>query len=221
MPTFTLAQLQDRVYDGLDWNDQLYSRPNVRSVINEAICRLNHLVAFAQTTVPVAGATVANQLIYQTPAEISIPLRVYYEEAELSKASLRQIAGRFRTWSTDNSHTRGPVARWAPIDIRQFVIHPMCATGGQLLEVNGVAKHVDLVEPDDVISFDDQYADAAIDYAKSRIRLKEGGQAFALASLGYQEWMRKVKQWNVWNGVAFPRYYLIQQEEPSEGKAAG
>ncbi len=94
----------------------------------------------------------------------------------------------------------------------------MDAVGGQLLEVNGIAKWVPLTEPDDVIQLDNQYCDLLIDYCKSRIRLKEGGQPFQLASVQYQEFIRKVKAWTVWQGMRFPRWYLAKEEEPSEGK---
>ncbi len=218
MPTVTLQQLERRVWDGLDSNDQMFPEGNVRSVLNEGARRLNLLVAFRQVTVPVPGATVANQLIYRTPSEVVIPLRVYFEEVELSKASLRQVATKFRTWATDSTATRGPVTRWAPIDIRQFIIHPRDAVGGQLLEVNGIARWVPLVEPTDTITLDDQYCDALVDYCKSRIRLKEGGQPFALASVAYQEFIRKTKAWTVWESMKFPSYFVIRDEEPGEAK---
>ncbi len=219
MPTFTLQALQQRVLDGLDQNNLFYPTGNTRSVLNEGLRRLNLLVAFQMTTVPVPGATVADQLIYRTPAEITIPLRVYFEKIELSKASIRQIATKYRTWSTDSNATRGPVSEWAPIDIRQFIIHPIDAGGGRLLEVNGIAKITPLVEPTDVIQLDNQYCDLLIDFAKGRIMLKEGGKNWADNSvLSYSEWVRKVKAWSVWRGVSFARYFLAKEEEPGEFK---
>ncbi len=218
MPTFSLQALEQRCWDGLDNNRLFFSEGNVRSVLNEGLRRLQLLCAFAEVTVPVPGATVADQLIYRTPTEITIPLRVYYEGIELSKASIRQIATKYRTWSTDSNATRGPVSEWAPIDIRQFIIHPIDAGGGRLLEVNGIAKITPLVEPTDVIQLDNQYCDILVDYGKSRIRLKESGKPFSDASLAYQEMIRKVKAMTVWRGMTFPKYWVDREEEPTEGK---
>ncbi len=219
MPIFTLQALQQRVLDGLDQNNLFFPTGNTRSVLNEGLRRLQLLCAFSQVTVPVPGATVADQLIYRTPPEITIPLRVYYEKIELSKASIRQIATKYRTWTTDSNATRGPVSEWAPIDIRQFIIHPIDAGGGRLLEVNGIAKITPLVEPTDVIALDNQYCDILIDYCKSRIMLKEGGANFAISSTtSYAEMVRKIKAMTVWQGVKFNNYWLIKQEEPDEAK---
>lgn len=219
MPSFTLSALEQRVWDSLDDNRGFFPEGNVRSVLMEGLRRLNLLTGFQERTIPVAGATVANQLIYRTPPDITIPLRVYFESVELNKASLREIATKFRTWSTDSTATRGPVTRWAPIDIRQFIIHPMDAVGGQLLEVNGIARLTPLVNQTDVIQLDDQYCDLLIDFAKSRILYKEGSKIWADGStLSYSEWVRKVKAWSVWQGVRFSRYYLTKEEEPAESK---
>lgn len=220
MPTVSLYDLQNRVLDALDHNDVFYPRYLITATLNEAIRRLQLLTGFKCITVPVPGATVAGQLIYRTPTEITVPLRCYFEERELDKASLRQISNRFRSWHTDTNLTRGPVTRWAPIDIRQFIIHPMDALGGQLLEINGIAKITPLVEQTDVIQLDDQYADLIIDDARTRIMLREGSRAWELSSAFRQEYIRKVKTMMMFESVTFRPYFLIREEESDEGKAA-
>lgn len=211
MPTFELTDLQQRSWDGLDGNNQLYPPANVTSVLNEGLRRLNIITAFNQATVPIGvagGFTVANQQLYAVPAGLFIPQRVYFEQRELKKMTIEQIAQRFRDWTRDASVSKGPPMRWAPIGLNQFVIHPFDAVGGRLLEVSGVAPVTPLVNAGDVVELEDHNAEILIDYTKSRIMLKEGGKPFADASLAYQQMIAKLKTMVAWENMAWPRYFV-------------
>ena len=209
MPDFTLADLEQRVWDGLDNDVGLYPEPNVRGVLNEGLRRLNVAVGIAQDTIPVPGFSVAGQREYATPAGIVIPIKVYFEGRILEPFSLRELATRFRKWATDTTVNYGPVNRWAPIGLGMFIIHPIDAAGGNLIEVQGVVPMIPLTAPGQVISLEDQMCDILIDYAKSRIMLKESGTPFGQASLNYQEMIRKLKPLSLWKDLKFPPYFLV------------
>jgi hypothetical protein len=217
VPTFTLAELEEDVWDGLDSNDSMYPEPNVRYAINQGTRRLSLLTGFCQNIVPVPGNTVASQLVYQVPSGIVVPMRVYYEERELSKTSVRELSSWFRNWTTDSSATMGPPARWAPLGSTGFFIHPLDAIGGSLLEVEGIAPITPLVGQEDTAQIDDEDAEILVKYAQTRVRLKLAGKPFADASMTYQEWMRQIKTKMIWEGMVMPRYWVDKQLQPAEG----
>lgn len=220
MPTFTLSQLSQLVWDGLDSNSGLYPQAQVTSVLNEVLRKTNLLVGWNQATVPVPGFTVANQLLYSTPAGIVIPLKVYFEERELEKYSLSKLAQKYRSWAVDQNLYEGQVARWFPIGLSTFGIHPLDAYGGGLLEVQGVAPVTPLVNSGDVVTLDDELCEVLVKYTRGRITLKEQGGPFAAASVAYQEFIRAMKGMAMIASFTFPRYFVDAAEESGEGKGA-
>ena len=201
--------MEQRVYDSLDANTGLYPEAQVRAVINQALKKLNCIIGFCQDTIPIIGFSVAGQREYATPTGIVIPIKVYFEGRILEPFSLRELATRFRKWATDTTANYGPVNRWAPIGLGMFVIHPIDAAGGNMIEVQGVVPMIPLTAAGQAISLEDQMCDILIDYAKSRIMIKESGKPFADASLNYQEMIRKLKPLSLWKDLKFPPYFLV------------
>ncbi len=218
MPSYTLSALQGLVYDGLDGNQGLYPPAQVTSVLNEVLRRVNLTTGFTQTTVPVPGYTVANQLLYPTPPGILIPTKVYYEERELEKYSLAKLAQKHRNWAIDTNQWQGQVARWFPLGLTTFGIHPLDANGGGLLEVQGVAPITPLVLPDDVVQLNDELAEILVEYARGRLMLKEPGAPFNAASAAYQDFIRAMKGMAIWGQIQWPSYWISKELEPSGAK---
>ena len=218
MPTVTLSELQADVYDELDNNQSFYPQGQVINSLNEILYRLNLLIGWMQDTLPVITFTVPNQLIYPVPTGIIIPFRVYCEGRELQKMSFRELGDHYRNWTTDTTANMGPVARWVPIGVDQFLIHPMDALGGRLLEVQGMTGMTALVGPDDVVSLDDHWQDIPVDYAKMRVLMKLGGKTFADASTIYQGMIAKLKTFTIWADLKWPKYWILKSVEPAEGK---
>jgi hypothetical protein len=221
LPTFTLATLEGYVWDKLDQNVGLYPELQVRLAINQGLRRLSLITGLFQATVPVPGWTVANQLVYNTPPGILIPITVYVEERELVKAgSLQELAEQHRNWAVDTTATSGPTQRWAAIGITQFVIHPMDAVGGRLLEVSGVAPIIPLVNPGDVVNLDDEWVDMLVDYASTRVMIREIGKPFS-GTMGIQKALvEKLKTLTIWQGDIFPEYWFTKALEGSRGRGA-
>lgn len=214
--SFTVAQLEQQVWDQLDNNTGEFPEPNVRAVLSQGLQRLNNLVGFSQDTVPVPGFSVANQLLYARPAGILIPLRVDFEGEELEKTSLARIARRYRDFAVDT----GKPSRWCLIGLRTFLIHPADPVGGGLLEVSGVAPIAKLgADTSETIDLDDEHAEILVDWAKFRLLLKEGGKSFSDASVsGYQAMISKAKTLALWESMTFPAYYMVKESNPGDGK---
>jgi hypothetical protein len=164
--------------------------------------------------------SVANQLEYSTPSGILIPIKVYAEGVELEKYSMRQLSTKYRNWATDSTAAYGPMARWCPIGIGQFVIHPQDAIGGRLIEVQGVAPITPMVTSGNTVDLDDELVPTLIGFDRARMLLKLGGKPFASASVAYQKFIQDVKDLVIWHGLIFPRYFIQSELEGSEGKGA-
>lgn len=220
MPTFTLSQLEQRIWDSLDNNSGQYPEPQLRLVVNEGLRRLNLLTGFNQATVSVSGGSVANRLEYSTPAGIMIPMRLDYNGRELNRMSFRRLVQKRIDWAT-KTNASGPVSDWATISLTRFVICPIDAVGGSVLDMTGVAPITPLVNSGDPVTLDDAFADLLVDYGRMRAPLKEGGATFANASIAYQAMVKKLKTMTIWSGMAFPQYWLLKSEEPAESPNTG
>jgi hypothetical protein len=208
--------LEQRVWNGLDNNVGLYPEPQVRAVINEGLKKLNIVCGIAQDTIPVPGFSVAGQQEYVTPTGIVIPIKVYFEGRILDPFSLRELATRFRKWATDTTANYGPVNRWVTVGLGTFIIHPIDAVGGNLIEVQGIVPITPLTAPGQTVSVEDQMCDLLVDYCCSRIMLKEQGKPFANASMAYQDMITKMKALTIWKGgISFSPYYLLKELTPT------
>lgn len=219
MPTVTLAYLRQRVYDGLDNNTVFFTTDQVDRAINQGLRRLNVIVGFIQDTVPYPGFTIAGQSLYDTPDGILAPLRVYCEGRELEKLTLTELGQAYRSWAVDTTATKGPTARWAPIGLSRFVIHPIDAVGGNFLETQGIVPMTPLVADDDVMSLEDPWLDLIVRYAQARVLLKDSAQTFAQASLIYQQWISTLKNFTAWSGMRWPAYWYIKELNVTEKNA--
>jgi hypothetical protein len=220
MPSWTLAALEQRVWDSLDNNTFLYPELQVRQCLNEGLRKLNLLVGFDQVTTAIPGFSVAGQTLYSVPPNITIPIKAWFEQNELDKLSIKQTALTYRNFTTDTTSNAGPVKSWYPIGITRFGIYPADAVGGLLLEVTGVNRVTPLVLPGDVINLDDQWCDALIMWVRARIMLTEGGKPFADASACYQQFIGMVKPFLIWQALKFPRYFIERELEQAQGRGA-
>jgi len=218
MPSYNLATLQGLIYDHVDSNVGMFSPAQVTGVLNSAVPKTNVLLGFSENTVAIPGFTVANQLIYSTPPGILAPLAMYYEQRELEKLSLRELGERFRNWSSETTASYGPVARWAPLGIGSFVIHPQDAIGGGLLEAQGLAPITPMVNPGDAVDLDDELVPTLVDYCVGRLWLKFGGKPFANMSKAYQRYIAEFKDDIPWAQFTFPVYFIDKALEPGEDK---
>jgi hypothetical protein len=196
----------------------MFPQAQVTQVLNNAVKKINFLTGIVEELLPMV--TQGNQLVYPMAAGMIFPLKLYVEGIELEKYSLNQLGTQFRNWATDTTASAGPMARWAPIGIDQFVIHPMDAVGGRLIEVNGVSTITPMVNPGDTVDLDDDQVPTLIDYCRGRIMMKLGGKPFASASVSYQRFINEIRDMVIWEGLVFPQYFVAKQLEVAEGKGA-
>ncbi len=214
MSVYTLGTLKTLVYSRVENNQLLYTAAEVTAIINECLRCTNLFTAFNETSTAVSGDTVADQLLYSVPTGILFPTQVSFNGRVLDKIGLIGIGETYRNWATDTTNTYGPVARWIPIGITQFAIHPIDAVGGNTLLVTGVAETTQLVGDSDVMELDDEFVAMLVDYCGHRLVLKEAGKVFSDASIliqTYWKTMKGLKRLQTWKA---PRYFVqVQQPE--------
>ncbi len=213
MPVYTLGDLKTMVYARVEGNTQLYTAAEVTAIINESLQLTNALAGFNEARTFVSGGTVANQLVYSIPANILFPTRVTFNNRELDKIGLTPMGESYRNWATDTTNTYGPVARWIPIGLTTFAIHPIDATGGNTLLVTGVSETTPLVSDGDVMELDDEFVSLIVDYCGHRVVLKEGGKVFSDSSILIQTFWREIKELKRWETWKAPRYF-VQAQQP-------
>jgi hypothetical protein len=209
VPSVTLATLRQNVLDRLSGNNTLYTTPEIDFSINESVRILNVFCGIQQQSISVPGLSIASQLIYAVPATILIPLRATIDGRAIQRISLASLARNYRSWASDTTAKLGPIQRWAGIGIGQFVIHPADSIGGKDIKITGVVESVALVNSGDVVSLEDEFVDAVIQYAGHRCQLKAGGAEFASSSLLIQKFWHVLKQRSIFQGLKMPQYFLL------------
>ncbi len=204
---YTLGDLRAAVYSRLENNSTFWQTPEVDTVINEAIRATNLLTGFYQGTLDLLS--VVNQLVYATPAGMLYAQRVTFNNTQLDPIPITRIGQDYRTWATDTTTNQGAVARWIPIGINYFCLHPADSVGSQTISVSGVLEPPLLALPADTMILDDQYVAIIVEYCASRLPLKIGGQNFAQSSQlyakGFQPVVRKLTNLQQFR---FPRYWI-------------
>ena len=209
MPIFTLASLESKCLGGLDNNTAEYPLTEVDFVINEVIRLVALFTGFYKATVQVPGYSVAKQLVYNTPPGILAANVISFEGRQLQKISLKRLARERRNWATDTTDSKGRVEFWAPVGASKFVISPIDSQGGRDISVTGMAEPPLLVDPDDVMTLENEYVELIPEYAVHRLLLKEGGKAFADASLSLNEFYDKLKQRSRYEKLKLDKYRLV------------
>ncbi len=216
MPTFTLAQLRTKAYSRVDNNTAFYGTDEVDQVINECVRVVALVTGFYRTTAQLPAWTVANQLVYTTPAGILIPTDIAFEGRQLQKISLKRLARQRRNWATDTTASKGRVEFWAPVGIGKFVISPKDAQGGRDLTITGLGTPPLLALPNDVLSIENEYVELITEYCAHRLPLKEGGKIFADGSLALNAFYKKLAQRKRLESWKQPKYWLVKPKPEEE-----
>lgn len=215
---YTLAELRENVYDRLEGNTVFWRTSEVDAIINEAIRSVNLITGFYQGALNLFS--VANQLIYHTPVGMLYPQRVQFENSQLDPIPITRISQDYRTWATDTTvSTGGPVARWIPIGINYFALHPADSTGGGSIQVTGVLEPPLLVNPTDAMVMDDQWVELVVTYCQSRLVLKVSGPSTTAAlSLYPKIIIPTLKAQTNLQGMKFPKFFILEGSPAAEGR---
>lgn len=212
MSQITLADFERRVWGKLENNTLFYPQLQVDRLINEAARTVNLFTGFSQDRVPV-GLTVQNWTWYCVPTQIVFPMKVYLENKELIRSPVQGTSQTSPRWFRGSAGDR--VARWVPVGSRMFALSPADAFGGKFLEVLGVTTPALLVNPGDSLTLEDDYAELIVSYAFMNLVLKEGGRVFSDAAKGYQSWLKRIGELQMFETKINPRFY-VERENKSE-----
>ena len=212
MPEYTLQDIDNRVLSLLDENTLFYPQNQRTTAINEAIQVTNLATPFCMATVDVPGFSIKGQQFYPVPAGFIFPIRVYFNGKQLQKVSFRSLTMRYRNWATDLTSMGQPVQEWCPLGLGMFLIHPIDATGGQTISVNGVVEPVPLVNETDSITIEDSWVTTIVNLSFVTLIIKESAAEFAGSSLIYQEVIRDMKSRTKWTKMKWGRYWLLNPQ---------
>ncbi len=215
---YTLQDIDNLVLARLEGNDVMWETAERYNIINECLQNLNLVVGFYQgTAAPIISG--AGQLVYSTPSGMLYPLRCQFEASQLDPVPITRIGRDYRTWTTDTTAKMGPVARWVPIGINYFAIHPADSVGGNSIFVTGVMETPELVLPTDAITLEDQYASLLVTAAFSRLVLKiSGPSTLAGLSLYPKVIIPELKRLTILESMRWPKFFVQTGSPVSEGR---
>ena len=214
MPLVTLAMLQARVYSRLDNNQFLYPAFQVTAALNEALRVLNLSTGFIQGTYQMPGWSQSNRVWYDVPAQILIPLRVFFEGNALKRTTVWNLGASHPNWTAETTANTGiPVSFWAPCGLTKFAIYPADSIGGQDISVTGVLEPTPLVNLTDIVNLPNEYASAVDLLAAHVLQLKESSKIFSQSSADYQKYLSVNKHMTMWKGLTQPAYFIAEAQQ--------
>lgn len=215
---YTLQDLDDLILARIENNNVMWETAERYDIINECLANINLITGFYQGTSP-ALISGAGQLIYSTPTGMLYPQRVQFESSQLDPCPITRIGRDYRTWTTDTTAKLGAVARWVPIGINYFAIHPADSIGGNSIFITGVLEVPELVLPTDTITLEDQYCDLLVNAVYSRLVLKlTGPMTLAGLSLYQKAILPELKRLTVLSSMKWPRFYVMAGAPAAEGR---
>lgn len=208
----TLSDFETAIWNRMEDNTLFYPAAEVSLVVHEVMDISNLFAGHYQGYVDIAGGTVANQVIYDVPANMLLVLAVWFAGVELQKTTLAALAGRNRQWLRDTTATTGqPVSAWAPVGMRKFALSPADAVAGNALRIFGVLEPADLTD-ESPVPLPTGFEDIALEYGAHRLPYKEGGKPFADATKVLPHFQRKLKESMRWTEISFPRFWIERTE---------
>lgn len=109
--------------------------------------------------------TVADQVVYSTPAPLWMPVRMEFNGQPIAMSSLTDLDNGRPEWQSETTADAGvPSAPqfWAPIGLTQFAIWPADALGNNSLLMDGVLNTPVLTNDGDYIDLDDSELDPVL-----------------------------------------------------------
>ena len=205
MPQFTLVQLEDQVWSRLDRNYGLYTEPEVRDKLNEALCLDALACGWWQDTVVIPGGTRPGRYVYDVPWPLIATLQVYFEGKTLLPTNWQDNIQCHPNWfSETTATTQGPIASWCRVGLTKVAIWPADAKGGRELKLIGIAEPPLLVNQSDVIVIEDERTPGLVDYAAGALQAKEGGFGFQMATASLRRYYKDVATRQVWKKLEQP-----------------
>lgn len=209
MANTTRADLRDAIYARLDGNTRLYTDTEVHAAIDDAIRALNLFTGYIQQTTTHTSFTDADEHIYDVPSGYLFLTKVEISGRVLDKTGLGQLCNSHPDWLRETTSNTGvPVSRWCPIGLNKFAIHPADSIGNQTLKLSGVKEPSSMSSDTSTIPIPDEFGDIIEDIVLSYLPMKEGGLVFQQAALGYQGFLRRMKELNRFTHHKNPQYYV-------------
>lgn len=212
--------LEAQTWSRLDNNYGLYTEPEVRDKLNEAICLDALACGCWQDTVVIPGGTRAGRYFYQVPFPLIAVLQAYVDGRMLLPTNYQDNLQAHPDWFRESTlTTQGPVASWCRIGLSTVAIYPADAKGGRELKLIGIAEPPLLVNQSDVIVIEDENVPGLVDYASGALQLKEGGFAFQMATASLRRYYKDVATKQAWKKLAMPN--LKEMLEDLQPQASG
>ena len=207
---FTLAQLITLFYEQVGGNQAFWRPDEVTRILQEAFRVFNVLTGFWRDRID-TGFTVAGQVYYPTPPQLSYVLRVEVDEVPMASTSLYDLDYGQPTWESEICTSTTTPQAFAPVGFNWFALWPASFAGTESLIVEGVVPAPVLTNVGFVNLGQDEI-ETILDYAQHIAQFKEGGQEFEASQEQLKEFLKeagsrnavlmKSSQFRKWMGLS-------------------
>jgi len=122
--------------------------------------------------------TVPDEMFYELPQEIEVPLELWFEGRRLSRSSRQSMDGVNPRWMREPSSDSGPEL-WFWYTTRSVCVWPADAFGGGRIDVIGVPRIPVPSSDDDDVPIAEEAVPIVVDLAAHMCLYKEGGKRLA------------------------------------------
>ncbi len=186
---FTLAQLLTLFYEQVGGNQTFWRPDEATRILQEAFRIFNALTGFWRDRID-TGFTVAGQVYYPTPPQLSYVLRVEVNEVPMASTSLYDLDYGQPTWESEVCTGTNIPQAFAPVGFNWFALWPASLAGGESLIVEGVTPAPDITAVGNVNMGQDEL-ETILDYAQHVAQFKEGGQEFEASQIQLKEFLKE------------------------------
>ena len=187
---FTLPQLQALFYEQVGGNVAFWRPDEATRILQEAFRIFNCLTGFWRDRIDGGALTVAGQVYYPTPPQLSYILRVEVDEVPMASTSLYDLDYGQPTWESEVCTASTIPQAFAPIGFNWFALWPASFAGGESLIVEGVTPAPDITAVGNVNLGQDEL-ETILDYAQHVAQFKEGGQEFEASQETLKEFLKE------------------------------
>jgi len=191
-----IQDLETRVLDRLeDPEEEFWVSDELRTLIVEGMNEATLVTGDPQVRQSQPTPLITNRNLQPLPFGALLLLRVEGTNSlPINKFFARDLDLLYPAWEND---TASEIEAWFPVGLTQFGVYPkLDSKSAQSVILTYVAFPVTSPRPytgNERVPFQEEFADAFVEYAEHVARLKEGGKEFQQSMAAYQRWLEKVQ----------------------------
>jgi hypothetical protein len=224
---FTWSLLISQFYERVGNNAVFWTKDEVIRILNESMRVFNCLAGFWRDRIDTGAQTVAGQIWYATPVQLTYILRVEVNRIALASTTLYDLDYGRPEWENDICLIGTFPQMFAPMGQNLYALWPAPFESTNSLIVEGVVPAPQYTADTDNVNIGTEEVRSVLDYAEHVAQFKEGGQEFEAAQQLLQKFLKQCGARNAmlmqssrfrrWMGLTDERKRPIRRQPETTG----